>query len=228
MINFSLSSYVLLVVTLFLSVPLTAVCEDMAQTQIVEFPHLGKCEIQARSIDNNRLPIVQILNSNKSIIFQAEMGKPFELGFFPGAGIEFQVRHIKGLPDPLIVVVSAGQGGSASPLDVVIIGAVSGRIQLLWKTPAMTTDDGLFIGNLGGGSGIGIAVWRRDEDDTCHLCPHHFSLQLFPWDNEKSHFCFGSVLNTAGKHKEEGNALQELGFGFRNQLTTFTKLKRYF
>jgi hypothetical protein len=131
--------------------------EGMSQAEYVKFPELGVLGVGVQAIEG-QLPKLIIRNSAKTIVFQIEMGHtddPHPENFEHLATIKFKVLHIPGLPDPLLMVVAAGPGGSDSLWEMTLIGVVSGKIRPLWKqTKGISNAGGFFVGDLGKGRGV--------------------------------------------------------------------------
>jgi hypothetical protein len=188
--------------------------EGMDQVEYVKFPELGVLEVGVQAIEG-QLPKLIIRNAAKKVFFQMEMGHaydPHPENFEHFATIRFKVLHISGLPDPLVMVVAAGPGGSDSSWEITLIGLVSGKIKRLWKqTKGLSNAGGFFVGDLGKGRGIGIAQWQWSPWQSSST---RYSIQLYRWNKGKSQFDLDHYFIIKD---DETNNLDKLGLDFPDQ-----------
>jgi hypothetical protein len=197
--------------------------KPMFQQESVKFPGLGVLEITAQA-NEGQMPKVVVRDAAKKVLLQLEMGYTEEVpdSFQHYAGIEFKVLHIPGLPNPLLMIVAAGSGGSAAPYEVALIGIVFGKIDLLWQD-AVTQPDygGFFVGDLGKNRGVGIArwTWRGGE---CHACPpDEYFIELYLWNKEKSRF---GVSQQFSIEEKKFNSIKRMGLDFPDQIGDFERI----
>src|SRR4030042_1006979 len=216
--------YIFFIMVILFSCTAKASWKPMFQQESVKFPRLGVLEVTVQAVEEE-LPKLVISNAAKKVLLQLEMGYPDEQGgsddsFRYGAGIEFQVRHIPGLPDPLLMVVTAGSGGSAGRLDVALIGVVSGALKLLWKEGAYDPG-GFFVGDLGKKRGVGIAQWYWSSSE-CRACPaDEYFVELYLWNREKAQFDVGPQFTF---EKKRFNSVKKLGLDFPDQIGDFERI----
>jgi hypothetical protein len=195
---------------------------QMMQQELIKFPVLGVLEVKAQTIEG-QLPSLIIRDASKKEQMRIEMGytlDPDPTSFKHSAGIEFKVFHISGLPDPLLIVIATGPGGSDTAWEVILIGVVSGKIQRLWTT-GLGNAGGVFIGDLGRKRGIGIAqwAWRGGE---CHACPpDEYSLQLYIWNKERLRFDIGQHFTIK---RDKFETIEKVGLRFRDLRRDFNRL----
>jgi hypothetical protein len=194
--------------------------QGMDQSAFVEFPELGVLEIGVRAV-NKQLPKLIIRNTAKKILFQVEMGHSYSDpgNFLYSAGIEFKVSHIPGLPDPLLMVLAVGSGGSANRWEMMLIGVVSGRIQRLWRTKPFSDAGGFFVGDLGKGRGLGIAEW---DWSPWQFSTTKYSIQLYRWNKGKAQFDLGPHFILKD---DEIDNLGKLGLEFPDQKGDFKHIE---
>ncbi|MCJ7545778.1 MAG: hypothetical protein MUP30_02955 [Deltaproteobacteria bacterium] len=194
--------------------------ESSEQQESIQFPGLGVLEVKAQAI-REQLPTVVIRNAAKKVLLQLEMGQTDTDSYTFHSWIEFQVRHITGLPDPLLMVVAAGSGGSAGRLEVALISVVSGELKLLWNQAAYGDRGGFFVGDLGKTRGIGIAQWYSSSSE-CHGCPSDkYFIEFHLWNKEKAQFDVGPTFTI---EKEKFDTRDELGLNFPDQIEDFDQL----
>ena len=222
-------SYLVANIVLILSVTADYSWADMDQREKVTFPELGLLEIHAVASDG-KLPIVKVLNTKKKVMLETELGRADRSDSFKyDAGIEFMIRHEKGLPDPLVVVVAAGQHGTSSAWDIAIIGVVSGEVKVLWQQPTILwSEGGFYFGDIRVKRGEGIAVWDVVFDkNESHVSPHRYSMSLFLWNKDKGEFIKGTQLITKHKYESDDEAINEFGFHFKDQRQEFKQLDKF-
>lgn len=206
--------YFILLIILILSCTPKPKWKGMDQAEYVKFPELGVVAVGVKAVDK-QLPKLIIRNAAKKVLFQLEMGHAYDpesKNFEYNAGIEFKVYHIADLPDPLLIVVAAGPGGSDTAWEVALLGVISGKIERLWKQTSDIMDEGgFFVGDLGEGRGIGIAQWYWHGGE-CHACPPtKYSIQLYRWNKGETRFDIGQKF-TIEKDKFDTIDERELDF----------------
>jgi hypothetical protein len=197
--------------------------QGMDQSAFVEFPKLGVLEIGVRAVDK-QLPKLIIRNAAKTVLFQVEMGHSYTDpgNFLYGAATEFKVYHISGLPDPLLMVVALGPGGSDNRWEMMLIGVVSGKIQRLWRSKPLRNAGGFFVGDLGKGRGLGFAQWDWSpwqNPDTAR-----YAIQFYRWNNEEKKFDVGQLFIIT--KDEDFETLGDRGLEFPDQKDDFKRIAR--
>jgi hypothetical protein len=156
-------------------------------------------------------------------VFIGEKGEPKK------TGIELQKRSIPGLPDPLLVGVAASPHGSSTNWQIVLLALVEGKLKTLRTAPfEIWTEGGIFIGDLGGELGPGVAIWEFLWDD-CHACPSRFEVQFYPWSRETATVARAPVSKQRStKRFATGiEAVHSLGLPYTNMLEDFRGLRAY-
>jgi hypothetical protein len=191
----------------------------MEQLEFITFPDFGVLEIKAQAIEE-QLPKLIIRDAAKKILFQLEMGHSDPENYKAKSRIEFQVRHIPVLPDPLLMVVASGSGGSYARFEVALIGIVSGKLKLLWEKFAYDRG-GFFVGDLGKNRGIGIAQWFWSSSE-CQGCePDTYSIELYLWNGKKAQFDVGPKFIIEEKKFDD---IKKLELDFPSQIEDFKRL----
>jgi hypothetical protein len=211
--------------------PLNSAESSTSQQEFIRFPDLGVMEVMAQALEG-QVPTVVIRDANKKVLLQIKIeGKEYGglENFTHRVSIEFKVLHIPGMPEPLLMVMAVEPGGSDAAWETILIGVVSGAIKRLWQqSEPLNYEGGILVGDLGQDRGTGVAqwnfVWGSGES---HVDPHKYSLQLYLWNKQKSQFDVGPKYITKNKYQDDAQALQELGFNFRDQRNDFTRLRRY-
>jgi len=144
-------------------------------------------------------------------------------------GIEIQARSLKGLPDPLLIAVVASPHGSTTNWQLAVLGLLEGKLKVLRKDPfELWSSDGIFIGDLGSGRGVGVATWEFLWDD-CHLCPSRYGVHFFPWQATLKLLPSrpSTDLRTTGKFDDGISAIRSLGLPYSNTLYEFKRLEGF-
>jgi hypothetical protein len=197
---------------------------SMEQKEFIQFPDLGVLEVKAQAIEE-QLPSLVIRDASKKKLLKIEMGNTYSdtVSFQHSAGIEFKVFHIIGLPDPLLMVIALGPGGSDNLWEMTLIGVVSGQIIRIWKqSKKLFNAGGLFVGDLGKGRGIGIAQWDWRSSE-CHSCePDEYRIKLYLWNKENAQFVVGPEFTFKKNRFDE---IEKLGLSFPDQRGNFKRLQ---
>jgi hypothetical protein len=187
----------------------------VGQQEVVTFPGVGRVRVTAYETDGleARLVFERVDTGNKLI--DINMGNEA-----PGLSLRFRVMHVKGLPDPLVVGVSVMPGGSDSGWEAVAFGVVGGELKHLTRSEVLQSGDrgGFYFGDLGGGRGVGAAVWDFvwDFDNEGHPSAHQYEIKLCKWNRWEARFEWERVLRTPGKFYSYKPALRSVGLRFKD------------
>lgn len=197
----------------------------VTQTLIVRFPRLGLVCVRAVENFGERVRVEFADYETGQVIahFPADGAESFF--FTPRPGVTFtnpflrlKVLRLEGLPQPLIIAVAVTPGGSGCGFNAMIIGEVGGRLKRLTREPLMTSNlGGLFVGDLGGGRGLGAAAWDYiwDFGSEGHYSAHRYEIKLYPFDPRRREFRWGGELRSTRKHGGQGDgALAEFGLKY--------------
>lgn len=135
--------------------------------------------------------------------------------------LRFRIASIGRFPEPLLIASLATPGGSDTGFETQLIGRVHGHWRALMPKPAASLlEGGVFVGNLGGKLGPGVAVWSmvwsRGE---AHVSPHRYALERMRWTGTR----FVSLPKRVTRHKytTAAAALQELRVRYTDVTRTF-------
>jgi hypothetical protein len=133
---------------------------------------------------------------------------------------EVQTRSIAGLPAPLFVVVVMNPHGSALMSETALVGPVHSKLAILhapWVTEVGPC--GIYLGDLGGGRGLGVATWTY-EWKSCHSCPNPYRVEFFPWLVPEARFAAApsEILTTKRDYESGADAILELGLRYKDLL----------
>jgi hypothetical protein len=200
----------------------------------IDFPKAGL--VHVRAVENfgeqMRIEILDVATDALLHSFPAptdeqpdaemKVGNPF---------LRFRILRTAGLPGPLIFVVAVTPGGSGHGFYASLIGEVGGRLKVLTReSPATDNQGGIHIGDLGGGRGVGLAVWAPICDFNCegHYSPHRFEVEYYPFDARRGSFIKGRTVRSKGKYGGHGEgALKELRLSYTDLLQDMPDISEY-
>jgi hypothetical protein len=185
----------------------------VGQQEVVTFPGVGRVRVTAYETEGSETRLVfQQIDSGKELININMSNESFN------PSLRFRVMHVKGLPDPLVVGVSVSPGGSDSGWEAAAFGAVGGELRHLTRNEDFQSGDkgGFYFGDLGGGRGLGAAVWDFvwDFDYESHLDSHQYEIKLYKWNRVNARFEWERVFRTQGKFDSYKPALRSVGLRF--------------
>jgi hypothetical protein len=136
-----------------------------------------------------------------------------------------------GLPLPLILVVAVTPGVSGHGFTATLIGEVGGRLKVLTEGPlGAGNQSGIYVGDLGAGRGVGLALWSPIWDTGCegHYSAHRIEVELYPFDSRRGRFRKGRVLTSKGKYGGHGEgALEELRLSYTDLFQDMPDVSEY-
>jgi len=144
--------------------------------------------------------------------------------------VRFKPLNVEGLSAPLVLAVAIRPGGSDHTFETTLVGASGQSFRVLTPEPLLTSiQGGVFVGDLGGRYGVGIAVWNfLWEDSEAHYAAHRYEVKLYTFDARRSLFRRAAVLRSKGKHKRGEDALAELNLPrYSNLLDNFPAIESY-
>jgi hypothetical protein len=204
------------------------------QTLVTTFPTLGT--VRVRAVENfgeqMRIEVLDVGTDTDKVLASfpapvegppdadAKLANPFQ---------RFRILRPAGLPGPLIFAVATSPGGSGHGFGAMLIGEVGGHVRVLTEKPLWTDNQGgVYVGDLGGGRGVGAAVWWPADDGACHYCPQTFEVALYPFDSRRKRFVKGCVLRSKGMYGGHGEgALKELGLNYTDLLQDMPDVSDY-
>jgi hypothetical protein len=187
----------------------------VGQQEVVSFPGVGRVRVTAYEVDGLEAQLVFEKADTGDKLIDLHMGNEAS-----GMLLRFRVMHVKGLPDPLVVGVSLTPGGSDSGWEAAAFGAVGGELKRLTRNEAFQSGDrgGFYFGDLGGGRGVGAAVWDFvwDSDYEGRPSAHRYEIKLCKWNGREARFEWERVLRTPGKFYSYKPALRSVGLRFKD------------
>lgn len=210
-------------------------------------PRIGQSEIVNLEVNGPvKVDVVETIGKPMQVLFTGVKTKktlasftlkngdkyiPFQFESAVNPITRFRVmENIEGLPVPLIQAVSVHPGGSDHSFWTILFAEIDGKIKMLTpKTTENSIQGGVYIGAIGAGKGIGMAVYTfLWEDGEAHYADHRYKVDVYDFDDARGIFVLGRSLATNNKHKNKSEALKELGFGgFTNHLNDFPAIKDF-
>lgn len=209
------------------------------QEETLRFPSAGEVRVRAVK-QTRRVPRLEFASARTGRALKTfHLGTSDPESFKPDAGwgdspidpfVRFRALDAEGLPRPLVFAVAVRPGGSDHTFETTLIGEAGGRPKVLTPEPLLTSiQGGVFVGDLGGSYGRGVAVWVfLWDDDEAHYAAHRYEVRLYTYDARRASFRRAAVLRSKGKHRQGVDALAELGLPrYANLLDDFPALKDY-
>lgn len=202
-----------------------------AEHSTVEFPGIG--QVTLRTIKAlGALPSVALAGPDGKVLLNATVGgtqsEYFRISKGPDGTLNPTV-HYAVLPGPnadsrAVLAVAAAMGGSDCAYEAIVFGSNRGKLSL-WTPETIDTmaEGGIYVGELGGKRGYGMAVWNFIWGDEAHVAPHRYRVWLYKL-NSKMQFYKTATLTTHGHYADDMTALKELKLDFPNLTTTIPKL----
>ncbi len=209
------------------------------QEEIVHFPRAGRVNVRAVEA-LGRQPRLEFLSETTARRLQVitlgtsapETYRPLDE---PGVSLidpflRFMPLNVEGFPAPLVLAVAVRPGGSDHGFETTIIAERGAAFRVLTPEPLLTPiQGGVFVGDLGGGRGPGVAVWSFIwGDDEAHYAGHRYEVKLYPFDARRGVFRRATVQRSKQKHRSGEDALEELKLPrYTNLLENFPAIKDY-
>lgn len=211
----------------------------MTQEETVVFPRAGRVKVRAVEARGRRprLEFLREATGRRLQVFTLGTSAPetYRPLDEPGVSlidpfVRFMPLNVEGLPAPLVLAVAVRPGGSDHTFETTVVGAGGAGFRVLTPEPLQTSiQGGVFVGDLGGGRGPGVAVWGFIwGDDEAHYDEHRYQVKLYPFDARRGLFRRTASLRSKRKHGSAGDALEELGLPrYVNLLDNFPAIKDY-
>jgi hypothetical protein len=207
------------------------------QEEVVNFPRLGAVRVRAVEVPG-RLPRLEFASAKTGRrLLSVAVGTSDPKAFVREPGdslinplVRFRVLRGTGLTDPLIFAVAVRPGGSDHGFETTLVAEAGGRLKplALRPQPINNLQGGVFVGDLGGGRGHGLAVWSFIWEDGPHYGRHRYGVSLYPFDARRATFGSRRRLESKGAHDSGEGALEELGLPrYRNLLDDFPAIADY-
>lgn len=213
--------------------------DKVTQEEAVVFPRVGRVKVRAVEA-RGRLPRLEFLREAtggrpQAVTLGTSDPRSYRPLDEPGVSlidpfVRFMPLNVEGLPAPLVLAVAVRPGGSDHGFETTIIGARGATFRVLTPGPLLTPiQGGVFVGDLGGRRGPGVAVWSFIwGDGEAHYAEHRYEVRLYPFDARRGVFRRAAVLASKRKHRSAEGALEELGLPrYPNLLENFPAIKDY-
>jgi hypothetical protein len=202
-----------------------------AEHSTVDFPGIG--QVTLRTIKAlGALPSVALAGPDGRVLLNATVGgtqsEYFRISKGPDGTLNPTV-HYAVLPGPnvssrAVLAVAAAMGGSDCAYEAIVFGSDRGKLSL-WTPETIDTmaEGGIYVGDLGGRRGYGMAVWNFIWGNEAHVAPHRYRVSLYKLNNKMQFFHTGT-LTTHGHYANDMAALKELKLDFPNLTTSIPNL----
>ena len=202
-----------------------------AEHSTVDFPGIGTVTLRTiKAI--GALPSVALAGPDGKVLLNATVGgtksEYFRISKGPDGTLNPTV-HYAVLPGPnpssrAVLAVAAAMGGSDCAYEAIVFGSNHGKLSL-WTPETIDTmaEGGIYVGDLGGKRGYGMAVWNFIWGDEPHVAPHRYEVKLYKL-NSRMQFYRTATMTTHGHYADGTAALRELKLDFPNLATTLPKL----
>jgi len=195
-----------------------------AEHSEVDFPGIGP--VTLRTIKAvGALPSVVLAGPDGKVLLNATVGGTqssfFRISKGPDGSLNPTVHYaVLDGPDKTskaVLAVAAATGGSDCALEAIVFGSERGKLSL-WTPKTLDTqaEGGIYVGDLGGRRGYGLAVWDFIWGDEPHVAPHRYKVWLYRLNRPHMKFYPVETLTTHGHYADDAAALRELRLTFPN------------
>lgn len=203
-----------------------------AEHSQVDFPGIGL--VTLRTIKAvGALPAVALAGPDGQVLLNATVGGTQSQYFRISQGADGTLNptvHYAVLDGPdktskAVLAVAAATGGSDCAYEAIVFGSERGKLSL-WtpKTIDTQAEGGIYVGNLGGRRGYGMAVWDFIWGDEPHVAPHRYKVRLYGLNRSHMRFYPVETLTTHGHYSDDASALRELRLDFPNLVKAIPQL----
>jgi hypothetical protein len=213
-----------------------------AQVLVVAQPRakvMQQGSVEFRGAGKIRMEVVDAVRSSRIVFRSAKTGKTInpltrsgrvasrsEFAGRMGQALAFKVESDGVTSDPLVLVSTVFRGADHCAFSVRLVGESEGRLRLLTDRPFETDDmGGLYVGDLGGGRGRGVAVWDfvwgKDE---AHFDAHRYEVKIFKYLPGARRFVKEAVLRSKQRYASWEDAARELQLPYANALPVCEEL----
>ncbi|MDQ5835581.1 MAG: hypothetical protein M3379_02255 [Acidobacteriota bacterium] len=195
----------------------------ISQRETLLMPGVGRVRVTAFETEEDAHLVFENADSGKQLLSQTMAHDALK------PTLRFKVMRVKGLPGPLVVGIGVSPGGSDSSYELAAFTPVGGKLEELTRTDTFNTSEegGFYIGDLGHGLGLGLAVWNFiwDFDYESHVSPHQYEIKLYRWNKAEARFEWARVLRTPGKFDSGEKALRSVGLRFKDLRDSIPEFK---
>lgn len=195
-----------------------------AEHSQAEFPGIGVVTIRTIKAVG-ALPSVALADQNGRVLLNATVGGTESEYFRIAQGADGTMNptvHYAVLPGPdttsrAVLAIAAATGGSDCAYEAIVFGSERGKLSL-WTPKTLDTmaEGGIYVGDLGGRRGYGLAVWNFIWGNEPHVAPHRYKVWLYHLNRSRMKFYPTLTMTTRGHYGDDGAALRELGLTFPN------------
>ena len=189
-----------------------------------EFPGIGMVTIRTIKAVG-ALPAVALADAHGRVLLNATVGgaqsEYFRVSQGPDGSLNPTV-HYAVLPGPdatsrAVLAVAAATGGPDCAYEAIVFGSERGKLSL-WTRKTLDTqaEGGIFVGDLGGRRGYGLAIWNFVWGSEPHVAPHRYKVSLYHLNRRHMIFYPTITLTTRGHYSDDSAALRELRLTFPN------------
>jgi hypothetical protein len=203
-----------------------------AEHSQTEFPGIGMVTIRTIKAVG-ALPSVVLADPSGRVLLNATVGGTQSEYFRIAQGADGQMNptvHYAVLPGPdatsrAVLAIAAATGGSDCAYEAIVFGSERGKLSL-WTPKTLDTmaEGGLYVGDLGGRRGYGLAVWNFIWGNEPHVAPHRYRVWLYHLNRSSMKFYPTVTMTTRGHYADDGSALRELRLTFPNLTRAIPKL----
>jgi len=203
-----------------------------AEHSEANFPGIGVVSIKTVKAVG-AVPAIVITNAHGTVLLNATVGGSQSDYFTIQQNTDGTMNptvHYAVLPGPdptsvAVLAVAAATGGSDCAYEGIIFGSERGKLSL-WTPRNIDTlaEGGIYVGDLGGRRGYGLAVWTFIWGNEPHVAPHRYAVTLYKLNRKKMVFIKTAVLTSRGKYADDMAALRELKLTFPNLTRSIPKL----
>jgi hypothetical protein len=196
------------------------------------FPGIGEVFIKTEKAVG-MLPKVVVTNAQGRVLMNATVGGTQSDYFKIQQNTDGTLNptvHYAVLPGPnptsrAVLAIAAATGGSDCAYEAIVFGSSRGKLSL-WTPHTLDTmaEGGVYVGDLGGKRGYGLAVWNFIWGNEAHVDPHRYKVWLYKLNLHSMTFVPTGSRTTRAKFATDTAALRELGLTFPNLTRAIPKL----
>ena len=189
-----------------------------------EFPGIGIVTIRTIKAVG-ALPAVALADAKGRVLLNATVGgtqsEYFRIAQGPDGSLNPTVHYaVLDGPDATsraVLAVAAATGGSDCAYEAIVFGSERGKLSL-WTAKTLDTmaEGGIYVGDLGGRRGYGLAIWNFVWGSEPHVAPHKYKVSLYHLNRRRMIFYATTTMTTRGHYADDASALRELHLTFPN------------
>jgi hypothetical protein len=203
-----------------------------AEHSEANFPGIGMVGIKTVKAVG-AVPAIVLTNAQGRVLLNATVGSAQSDTFAIQQNADGTMNptvHYAVLPGPdpssvAVLAVAAATGGSDCAYEAIVFGSEHGKLSL-WTPRDIDTlaEGGIYVGDLGGRRGYGLAVWNFIWGNEPHVAPHRYAVTLYRLNRKRMQFIKTADMATRAKYADDAAALRELKLTFPNLTRSIPKL----